>query len=165
MQTRALQSIDESGLPIYALAGRRAEIAEHGTQGFAIRQSVEGKFVDVGVLRKSGDAPNAVAGARIDIVDTLATRLMLAAQQTVPHGVDRHDWFELVGREAGKAEGWSALELKVAGHLVRFLHLTADGHWVAFADIGDAWLYVHSLGAPAGSLELVLIDDLMVLLG
>ena len=92
---------------------------------------------------------------RTDVTDTLATRLLLTRHQEVPAGAGSAEWFTSIEREAREAGPWEPIDLKVDGRHTAFLQLKADDHWVAFADLGEAWLYIHSLGTSPKSLELV----------
>jgi hypothetical protein len=151
MEDEVVRTVEQSGLPIYVLPdAQRRHISEYGTHGFAIRHEAGTRLVDVGVLRKGSREAGTGPIVRTDITDTLATRLLLARYQDVPQGTDSAEWFMSVERDARRAGPWEPIDIEVDGRRRRFLRLEAGGHWVAFVDLGEAWLYVHSVGPSPG---------------
>jgi hypothetical protein len=159
MEAEALRAVKDSGLPIFVLLGNHKKaLVEHGTHGFVISHGDGDQRVDVGVLAKNAGARGDALDVRVHVADTLATRLHLRRKQQVPLGADAAEWFTSIEREARCPQPWEPIEIKVDGRLVSFSQLEADGHWVAYFDIGSAWLYIHSLGTLSESMELSQVD-------
>lgn len=158
----ALESVIQSGLTAYGVPGAAGprQISEWGTHGFVITYGTDKYRIDVGVLRKRLPIEQEGPHGEVDVYDTLGTRLIHARHQQVADGVSPAEWFAALEHSLPPREAWSVQVITVNGDAVSFLHLAEGDHWIAFTEIGDAWLYVHSYGHQSGGIRLASIDDL-----
>lgn len=108
------------------------------------------------------DATSPLPGERrVRIHDTLATELFFG-RYDLPESLkaeeERRQWVrDLLAR--ARRGTWTRDVLVVEGEALDALRLDEGGHWVAFVETGDVWLYAHSRGTPIEQVRLVRIAD------
>lgn len=157
----ALDFVLRSGLAAFRVEGPNEEwrISEWGTPGFVVTHGEGDRRVDVGVLRKEAPADRDRPSGSVDVYETLATRLIHERHQAVPAGVTPAHWFAGLESRLPSREAWHPEAIAVDGAETPFLRLAEEGHWIAFTDTADTWLYVHSAGRDPGEIRLVRIQD------
>jgi hypothetical protein len=98
---------------------------------------------------------------RIRIRDTLATELFFGRYdppESLKAEEERRQWVRDLWARARQGS-WTRDVLVIEGEALDASRLDEGGHWVAFVETGDIWLYAHSRGTPIGQITLVRIAD------
>jgi hypothetical protein len=106
----------------------------------------------------TSDAPVIEVGVRqrnasIDILDTLTEALVASTYLVVSGGFE--EWRRETLRTVGD---WTPTTVSVAGRECRFRRRGFADHWVAVAEIGACWLFVHSRQMPRFEVRLDVIN-------